>query len=396
MSNFATWQSLEADENNARKRWTDLAQELVSFADSVELKGTPTEGDLERARNLKRGVDRAESEYHAIRDRRAEAGKLAYVSGELDQNLTPTDDAGSGHELKGGVGALSPIAAEMKAANFDPQRNPSVVGSAERMLKSTFPSLTDLPRRQGGIVATGRDARWVYPLLPMENAGTDLVVQDFKQTARTLTGTVQRSATATTDKATLDVTLTSVVEAIPQHAVVIDEVPNAMLASFPQLSAFLKTEGLFQVQKSIDAHVYSQVTAASPAEFDEGDDLIARIRLGVSAMRDDGAEPSILVLDGATAAALDLSEDAGGYVFPVSNTGSTPWNLRVVERPGAAANPLLIDPAMLGVLYLGTVKFDADPFTGFKKNLTDLRIETSALYHVRNAKGALVLTEPEG
>ena len=49
---------------------------------------------------------------------------------------------------------------------------------------------------------------------------------------------------------------------------------------------------------------------------------------------------------------------------------------------------MLIDPDRLGRLYLGTVRVDADPFTGFKKNLTTLRVETTALYHVRNIQGA--------
>ncbi len=50
--------------------------------------------------------------------------------------------------------------------------------------------------------------------------------------------------------------------------------------------------------------------------------------------------------------------------------------------------PYLIDSNMLGRLYLGTMRLDADPFTGFTKNLTTLRCEVKALFHVRNAKGA--------
>jgi hypothetical protein len=61
----------------------------------------------------------------------------------------------------------------------------------------------------------------------------------------------------------------------------------------------------------------------------------------------------------------------------------------VVERIGAGTeDPYLIDPIMLGQLYLGNLRFEADPFTGLKKNLTTLRIECKALYHVRQAEGA--------
>jgi hypothetical protein len=43
---------------------------------------------------------------------------------------------------------------------------------------------------------------------------------------------------------------------------------------------------------------------------------------------------------------------------------------------------------MLGMLYLGIARFEADTFTGFKKNLTTLRVEVTGLYHVRNSDGA--------
>jgi len=34
------------------------------------------------------------------------------------------------------------------------------------------------------------------------------------------------------------------------------------------------------------------------------------------------------------------------------------------------------------------MRVEADPFTGFKKNLTDLRVETNALMHIRDATAA--------
>jgi len=91
------------------------------------------------------------------------------------------------------------------------------------------------------------------------------------------------------------------------------------------------------------------------------------------------------------AASLDLQADAGGYFFPTATSGSSSplWGLRVVERIGAGTEPpYLFDPNMLGVLYIGLMRFDADPYTNCKKNLTTLRIETNALFHVRNANGA--------
>ncbi len=52
---------------------------------------------------------------------------------------------------------------------------------------------------------------------------------------------------------------------------------------------------------------------------------------------------------------------------------------------------LLIDPNMLGTLYLGNVRLDAKPSSEFTKNLTTLRAEVSGLFHVRDANGAYVI-----
>ena len=49
--------------------------------------------------------------------------------------------------------------------------------------------------------------------------------------ARTVTGTVQRNLDATTDKATLGLTLTLAVESLRQQAILIDGIPNAVLES---------------------------------------------------------------------------------------------------------------------------------------------------------------------
>jgi hypothetical protein len=44
---------------------------------------------------------------------------------------------------------------------------------------------------------------------------------------------------------------------------------------------------------------------------------------------------------------------------------------------------------MLSQLYLVHLRFEADPFMWVRKNhLTNLRIETKALYHVRQPEGA--------
>lgn len=65
------------------------------------------------------------------------------------------------------------------------------------------------------------------------------------------------------------------------------------------------------------------------------------------------------------------------------------YGTTVVERIGGGTDPIyLIDPEMLGRLYIGSMRFDADPYTGFATNTTNLRVEVNALMHIRNSQGA--------
>jgi hypothetical protein len=64
--------------------------------------------------------------------------------------------------------------------------------------------------------------------------------------------------------------------------------------------------------------------------------------------------------------------------------------LRIVVRAGTTGTepPLLFDSKRLGVLYLGVLKLDLDPYAGlggknFARNLVDIRAEQLALMHVR-------------
>jgi hypothetical protein len=100
------------------------------------------------------------------------------------------------------------------------------------------------------IVPQGQDTRFLYPNLQSSGVGPESAVHDFKQTARTLTGSPQRALDATSDKASVDVTLASVTEELSQFAVVLPDIPNGVLESVASLRAFLESEGAFQVHKA--------------------------------------------------------------------------------------------------------------------------------------------------
>ena len=284
------------------------------------------------------------------------------------------------------------------AAGFDVKSNPSIQTSSAWLRKApTSPAIGDLNRTNPVTVQLGLDRRWMYPSLVRRDLGDALSIQDFVQTVRTVTGTVERSPVATTDKAILATTLTLANEAVKQLAVIMDAIPVALLESVDGMRTFFEQELRFQIEKALDAHVFAQIVASSPPFGNTGADLVARVRNGIASMRNEGADPSVLVVNPTDAVALDLYADAGGLVFGTRDTGvaSPLWGLRIVEHTTTLGNepPYLLDPQMLGVLYTGSTTVDADPYTGvsganFKRNTVDIRAEVSALYHVRNNRGA--------
>jgi hypothetical protein len=258
----------------------------------------------------------------------------------------------------------------------------------------TWPSVSGWNTLAPTIVPLGTDRRWLYPNLVSQSVGAEAAVSDFKETVRTLTGSVQRNLDASTTKANVDTTLTLVSENLSQFAVTVDEIPNAVLESIATARDWLNNEMQFQVQKALDAHCFSQIVAASPPFGNTGGDTITRVRNAISAMRAEGANPDLLVMNSTDAAALDLSTSGTStpYLFAVREPGgaSPLFGLRVIERTSAAGNepPYVLDSNKLGRLYLGTMRIDADPFTGFTENLTTLRCEVKALFHIRDSKGA--------
>jgi hypothetical protein len=277
---------------------------------------------------------------------------------------------------------------------FDRTKNPSVTIPAEELVETraqTLPAVNSWARLPGLTVPLGQDTRFLYPRLLTVPVGENSTVLDWKQSARTLTGTVQRNLNSVAAKATLDVTVAAVTEDITQFAVVLAAIPNQILESIPAFTDFMNTEGSFQISKAIDTHVLAQIVAAAPLFSNTGTTLVDKIRTQIGTMRASGANPTLLVLNPTDATSLDLLADAGGYVFATRATGtSSPiYGCDVVERIGGGSDPIyLIDPEMLGRLYVGNMRFDVDPYTGFASNTTSLRVEVNCLFHVRNVQGA--------
>jgi hypothetical protein len=345
---------------------------------------------LERATAILNEAERAKRRL-TNSERKTVEGHLERVEEVKEQDQLRNEIAKMNAGVAGPGG--SDFAQAVVSAGFNLKSNPSVTIPLRTALGKapTLPAVGDWNRADPVVVPMGRDQRFVNANLIQQSVDGETAIQDFRQTARTVTGSVQRALDASTDKATLDVTLSLVTETLVQQAILIPDVPNAVFEAVPSLREFLNSEGRFQINKALDSHAMSQIVAASPPFGQTGSELITKIRNGVASMRAEGANPSVAVLNPSDAATLDLQADAGGFIFATRDTGSASplWGLRVVERIGAGTEaPYLLDVGMLGRFYLGTLRFEVDPFTGFSKNLSTLRLEIKSLYHVRNAKGA--------
>jgi hypothetical protein len=241
------------------------------------------------------------------------------------------------------------------------------------------------------------DRRFLYPQFPRTtlDVGT-LAVVDFRQDSAsgTVTGDVVRNPMSVDPKAELDIGITAGSEDVKQFAITIDNVPQALFSAESALQAFLRSRMQHVLDLALDTHVLAQIMDAGPPSGSSGTGLIERVRNAVAAARGLGAAPSVLALNPADAAALDLTTTGAdnAYVFATRDTGSASplWSLRVVELP-SVTDPMLIDPGLTGALYAGTGTVMVDPYTGMKTNTVRMRLEIEALLHVRAASGAYVI-----
>lgn len=396
--------------DDLRNQHTQMASELKEINGKIERKEGDRSGLVQRGENLARGLLKLDDAIKA-----ADADLQAQVFDGIKNSRyglesgdgSPVDYLGlTGRGPTGQADSItSRLVAALKASRFDPKTNPTVTLDGSRLFAAkagtgglkaqTLPTFADWNRGAPSVVPMGQDSRFMWRAMVSDNLPIDETsVQDFKITTATVTGDIERAPSAVTDKADLATTTTLVNEAVRQFAITIDDIPNQLFASVPMLEAYLLARAEFQLEDALDTHVLAQIVAATPPFGNTGTGLIAKVRSAITTMRATGASPSLLVVNPTDSETLDTYTTADG-IFLLTDPATSPggngpvWNLRRVERIGTGAEaPYVIDPAMLGVLYLGAMQVAADPYTGFKKNTTTLRLEFNALMHVRNANGA--------
>jgi len=80
----------------------------------------------------------------------------------------------------------------------------------------------------------------------------------------------------------------------------------------------------------------------------------------------------------------------GMFVFAVRGTGSASplWSL-VIRESESVTDPTLLDPAILGPLYVGTGTVLADPYSSMERNVVRIRVEVEALAFRAKCSGCL-------
>lgn len=386
----ATREQLTQAEAKLRALRDDKAR-ATRLADSAKaaLEGLPQSVDdrdaFEVAKAAVEAVKRIEQQIEEVTDEQsgllrqlgdAEAGGSALLP-QVDGWAMAAAELDLDSKLRVDVGASSLLRASLSPVPLPPTRVDSIVG------------LTG-PARSN---ATPTDSRYLYPVLAQQPFGSspgDLAATDYVVTFSTaqlsgLTG-IERPPDATTEKAVLTPTVTLATVSAKQFAVVLGAIPSKLFDTQGALRGLLGVEMARQVDLSIDKHVVSAIQTASPPSGSVGTTLVARVRNAIAAMRDLGGNPTYLALTPADAAALDLTQDASGsYVFRVDseNSSSVIWSLRVRTVPSITA-PTLIDPAALGVLYLGSGSVVVDPFSSLATNQIRARAELESRCHLRN------------
>jgi hypothetical protein len=266
-------------------------------------------------------------------------------------------------------------------------------------VKVTPSSGLTAPAIEAPFTQSARDERHIWTVFPSgEPVDVEIAaITDYRQKgSRTVTGSVERDPVATTSKAKLGLEVELVSAPLKQFAVVIEKVPAKLFDFIPVFQAFLNNEAAYQVSLALDAHCLAQIAAATPASGLEGATLIEQARNGVAAMRERGANPTVLALNPTDAAALDVQKSTGSaeYIFATRDSGSSSplFGNTIVEVPDLTA-PLLIDRAILGVVYSGMATFLADPFSGLDTNEVRLRVEMEALLHIRDIAGAFLIED---
>ena len=165
-------------------------------------------------------------------------------------------------------------------------------------------------------------------------------------------------------------------EDLAQVAIVVDEVPNAILAADRTLQQLLQTQMRAELDRAIDEHVVDQITAAGPLSGSTGATLIEKLRAAVGSLRAAGHNPTVVAVNPDDSAGLDTlttgADDA--YVFDLNVGAARLWRSESWRwRPPSSRRSSTRGRSGSCWPQVGTLTIDG--LTGLERNVSRLRLE---------------------
>ena len=380
---------------------TAKAEELLAVTRKASAEHRElTEDEAERREELRDEITALKAKAEGLRSQLEVDEEIAYLERSVGRGPAYGNGGRGGHAGRAGGDGWADLAGGI---DLEAGRREARVALDDLMLRpratlkpSPGPAFDPLgfETLRADVAPFGEDTRYLYPWLATQPLPEGVLnVSEWRQIGtEPVIGDPVRDPTATTAKAELEATVEYTPEAVKQLAVTVGGVPNAILAAEPSMLAFLRVRMARLLNDALDQHTIAQILAAGPPTGGAGANLIAQLRDGKSTRwRTVRTRPWPRFPDRCRGARPRRKVD-GGRLFISARRGrrfvAAIRNARV--RGCRRDVPILIDPAMLGVLYVGSAKLDVDSSGDeFKANLSTVRLEFLALYHVRQPTGAL-------
>jgi hypothetical protein len=245
------------------------------------------------------------------------------------------------------------------------------------------------PRYEPGVRPLQISARYAYPVFPSSDiAMTEASVSWLQQTDRDLATTdVMRDFASKTTKpvTTSEVTLQNSPSKL--FATMTNPIPLALFER-TELRDIVDADCRLALSRTLDDYVVDAILA-DPDSSIEGADIIEQVVHAKQKLADAGFSPSVTLMSSSDYTELTLarSPTTGEFYANVPALG----DVRVCDQI-QDGQPVVLDPAGFGRLYIGGTAVDVDGISGFEENTARLRFEFPGFLAIYRPKAACLIT----
>lgn len=330
------------------------------------------------------------SEKSEVEDRLAEA-RGAQDEIELNRSV---DDIGKGN------GSFGPsLSKALQSEGYDRKGHSDVrVPFTSVIFGAKAASITggadDSSRSDVTSPPLGADQRFLYPALRQDGVDSEATsVTTFRQKARTLADPdlMDRAIAAVTEKPETDTEAELVIEALHQIATISKEVPNIFLEN-QAFRGFIDADLRLAFSNALDKHILDAIAASTPQSGTGNALFIEAILHAAEAVAADGYSPSLLAASPADLIRLKMHEQPSSGDYIGSGVNEMLGDLKRVAVKGLA-QPMVLDPAALGTLYLSPVRFASFEENAGATNSSTVRVEANGLFVVQREDAVALVDE---